>query len=116
LPEELGDSPSIGCGTYADNRSGACSASGVGEIAIRLVLAKTVCNYIENGKTPQKAVEKAVALVNQRISDTYNAMWLVAVDVHGRIGVAHNSPNLCWAYMSADHKEPVASLKAKFLK
>ena len=116
LAGRIGDSPSIGCGTYADNRSGACSASGVGEIAIRLVLAKTVCNYIENGKTPQEAVEAAVALVNKRISGVYNAMGLVAVDVYGRIGAAHSSPNLCWAYMTADHKAPVASLTAKFLK
>jgi beta-aspartyl-peptidase (threonine type) len=116
LPGRIGDSPSIGCGTYADNQSGACSASGVGEIAIRLVLAKTVCNHIENGKTPQEAVEKAVALVNKRISGTYNAMGLVAIDVHGRIGAAHSSPNLCWAYMIADHKEPVASLTAKTMK
>jgi len=116
LAGRIGDSPSIGCGTYADNRCGACSASGVGEIAIRLVLAKTVCNYIENGETPQEAVENAVALVNKRISNTYNVMGLVAVDVQGRIGAAHSSPNLCWAYMTADQKEPVASLKAKFLK
>ncbi len=116
LAGRIGDSPSIGCGTYADNRCGACSASGVGEMAIRLVLAKTVCNYIEAGETSQEAVENAVALVNKRISNTYNAMGLVAVDVHGRIGAAHSSPNLCWAYMTADRKEPVASLKAKFLK
>ncbi|HJW97657.1 MAG TPA: isoaspartyl peptidase/L-asparaginase, partial [Candidatus Bathyarchaeia archaeon] len=49
LPGRIGDSPLIGCGTYADNRTGACSATGVGEIAIRLVLSKTVCNYMENG-------------------------------------------------------------------
>ncbi len=116
LAGRIGDSPLIGCGTYADNQSGACSASGVGEIAIRLVLAKTVCNYIESGKTPQEAVEKAVALVNKRVSGIYNAMGLVAVDVHGRIGAAHSSPNLCWAYITADHREPVASLKAKFVK
>jgi beta-aspartyl-peptidase (threonine type) len=116
LPGRIGDSPSIGCGTYADNQSGACSASGVGEIAIRLVLAKTVCNHIENGKTPQEAVEKAVMLVNKRISGIYNAVGLVAVDVHGRIGAAHSSPNLCWAYMTAGNEEPVASVTAKFLK
>jgi beta-aspartyl-peptidase (threonine type) len=116
LSGRIGDSPSIGCGTYADNQSGACSASGIGEIAIRLVLAKTVCNHIENGKTPQEAVEKAVALVNKRISGAPNAMGLVAIDVHGRIGAAHSSPNLCWAYMTSDHKETVASLTAKFLK
>jgi len=97
LPGRIGDSPSIGCGTYADNQSGACSATGVGEIALRLVLAKTVCNYMENGRTAQEAVEEAVALVGKRLSGIYNEMGLLAVDVHGRIGAAHSSPNLCWA-------------------
>jgi beta-aspartyl-peptidase (threonine type) len=116
LPGRIGDSPSIGCGTYADNQSGACSATGVGEIAIRLVMAKTVCNFMENGKTAQEAVEKAIALVNRRTSRTYNDMGLIAVDVRGRIGAAHSSPNLCWAYMTTEQKEPVASLIAKVLK
>jgi beta-aspartyl-peptidase (threonine type) len=116
LAGRIGDSPSIGCGTYADNQSGACSATGVGEIALRLVLAKTVCDYMENGKTAQEAVEKAIALVNRRISGIYNDMGLVAVDAHGRIGAAHSSPNLCWAYMATGQKEPVASLIAKILK
>jgi len=56
LPGRIGDSPSIGCGTYADNLSGACSVTGVGEIALLLLLAKTVCNYMENGKSAQEAV------------------------------------------------------------
>ena len=116
LPGRIGDSPSIGCGTYADNETGACSATGVGEIAIRLVLAKTVCNYLENGKTAQKATELAIRLVNKRITATYNSMGLIAVDVHGRIGAAHNSPNLCWAYLTPEMQEPVASLTAKNVK
>jgi len=57
------------------------------------VLAKTVCNYVEAGRTPQKAVEEAVALVNRRIAGGYNAMGLFAVDFHGRIGAAISSPN-----------------------
>jgi beta-aspartyl-peptidase (threonine type) len=116
LPGRIGDSPSIGCGTYADNETGACSATGVGEIAIRLVLAKTVCNYIENGRTAQEATELAIKLVNKRISATYNSMGLIAIDVHGRIGAAHNSPNLCWAYLTKEMQEPVASLTAKIVK
>ncbi len=116
LPGRIGDSPLIGCGTYADNRAGACSATGVGEIAIRLVLAKTVCNHMEGGKSAQEAVETAVSLVNKRITATYNFMGLIAVDVNGRIGAAHNSPNLCWAYLTPETKEPVASLTAKIVK
>ncbi|MCK4435163.1 isoaspartyl peptidase/L-asparaginase, partial [Candidatus Bathyarchaeota archaeon] len=65
LPGRIGDSPIIGCGTYADNQAGACSATGVGEIAIRLVLAKTVCNFMESGKTAQDAVERAIDIVNR---------------------------------------------------
>jgi L-asparaginase / beta-aspartyl-peptidase len=116
LPGRIGDSPSIGCGTYADNRSGACSATGVGEIAIRLVLAKNVCDRMENKKTAQQAVEEAVALIGKRLPEVYNEMGLLAIDVQGRIGAAHSSPNLCWAYMNKDLKEPVAALTAKAMK
>ena len=116
LPGRIGDSPLIGCGTYADNRAGACSATGVGEIAIRLVLSKTVCNYMENGKSAEKAVELAIQLVNNRIKTEYNSMGLIAVDNKGRIGAAHNSPNMCWSYMMPDMKEPTASLTAKIVK
>ncbi|MEM3441618.1 MAG: isoaspartyl peptidase/L-asparaginase family protein [Candidatus Bathyarchaeia archaeon] len=116
LAGRIGDSPSIGCGTYADNRSGACSASGVGEIAIRLVLAKAVCDSMGNGRAPQEAVEAAIALIKERITNAYNVMGLIAVDVYGRIGAAHSTSNLCWAYMTAALAEPVASLQAKLVK
>jgi beta-aspartyl-peptidase (threonine type) len=116
LPGRIGDSPSIGCGTYADNQAGACSATGVGEVAMRLVLAKTVCNYMENGSPAQQAVEEAVALVRKRLSGVYNEMGLLAFDVDGRIGAAHSSPNLCWAYMNMELEQPVASSTAKLVK
>lgn len=116
LPGRIGDSPLIGCGTYADNNAGACSATGVGEIAIRLALSKTVCNYMENGKTAQEAVEEAITLVNTRISATYNHMGLIAVDPYGRVGAAHNSPNMCWTCLTPKMREPIASLTAKIVK
>jgi beta-aspartyl-peptidase (threonine type) len=116
LSGRIGDSPLIGCGNYADNATGACSATGIGEIAIRLVLAKTVCNNIEKGNTAQKATEQAIKLVNTKMPGPYNSMGLIAVDKHGRIGAAHNSPNICWAYMTTKTKEPIASLTAKITK
>jgi beta-aspartyl-peptidase (threonine type) len=116
LPGRIGDSPLIGCGTYADNMSGACSATGVGEIAIRLCLAKTVCNYMEEGKTAQEAVEAAITLVNERMAGTYNAMGLIAVSAKGDFGAAHNSKHLCWAYLTPEIREPEAALTAKILR
>jgi len=115
LPGRIGDSPLIGCGNYADNQAGACSATGVGEIAIRLVLSKTVCDFMESGKTAQEAVEFAIKLVNRRIPDTYNSMGLIAVDAYGRIGAAHNSRNLCWTYITPETQEPIAHLTAKII-
>lgn len=116
LPGRIGDSPLIGCGTYADNQSGACSATGFGEIAIRLVLAKTVCGYMENGMAAQKAAEQAIKLVNRRMPKVYNSMGVISVDVHGGAGAAHNSPNMCWAYMKTDMDEPASGLTAKIVK
>lgn len=116
LPGRIGDSPLIGCGTYADNQSGACSATGIGEVAMRLVLAKTVCDSMEDGKTAQEAVEQALRLVNERMPATYNAMGFISVDIHGRVGAAHNTPNMCWTYMNPEIKEPAASLTAKIVK
>ncbi len=116
LPGRIGDSPLIGCGTYADNQVGSCSATGVGEIAVRLVLAKTVCNSMGNRKSAQEAVEFAIDLVNRRIPDAYNSMGLIAVDVYGGVGAAHNSRNLCWTYITPETQEPVTSLTAKILK
>lgn len=116
LPGRIGDSPLIGCGTYADNRAGGCSATGVGEIAIRLVLAKTVCDLMSSGKSGQEAVELAIEEVNRAVPTGYNSMGLISVDAHGRIGAAHNSPNMCWAYLTPRMKEPLASLTAKIVK
>ena len=116
LPGRIGDSPIIGSGTYADNEAGACSATGVGEIAMRLVIAKTVCNYMETGKAAQEAAELAIKLVNKRITVGYNHIGVIVIDMEGRIGAAHNSPNICWAYLTPEIKEPVASLTGRFVK
>jgi beta-aspartyl-peptidase (threonine type) len=114
FPGRIGDSPLIGCGTYADNECGACSATGVGEVAIKLVLAKTTCESMRSGRSAQEAVEKSITLANLKMNGL--SMGLIAVDMSGRVGAAHNSPNLCWAYMTPDTRTPKASPKATIMK
>jgi len=114
FPGRIGDSPLIGCGTYADNEAGACSATGVGEVAVKLVLAKRTCDHMRNGNSAQEAVENSIKLVNRKMNSLH--MGLIAVDTFGRVGVAHNSPNLCWAYMTPNILQPKAALKAKIIK
>ena len=114
FPGRTGDSPLIGCGTYADNEAGASSTTGIGEIAIKLVLAKSTCDSMKNGKTAQKAAESSIKLVNRRMKRGF--MGLITVDMAGRIGAAHNSPDLCWAYMTTKTCHPKAAFTAKIVK
>jgi len=114
LPGRIGDTPLIGCGTYADNEAGACSTTGIGEVAIKLVLAKTTCDFMQRGQSAQEAAENAIKLVNRRIH-LKESMGLIAVDMHGGIGAAQNTPYLCWAYMTPEMREPTAALKAEIV-
>jgi beta-aspartyl-peptidase (threonine type) len=111
LPGRIGDSPLIGCGTYADNLGGACSATGIGEIAIRLVLAKSTCDRIRRGASPQKAAEQAIEDVEGRIASPTKHMGLIAVDTQGNIGAAHNSPHMVWAFMTPQMESPKAAVR-----
>jgi len=116
LPGRIGDTPLIGAGTYADNQAGACSATGIGEVAIRLVIAKVTCDFMHAGKSAQESVEASIELVNRRLS-LKSSMGLIAVDTKGTVGAAHNTPNLCWAYITPRISKPTADMQARtFLK
>ena len=58
----VGDSPLIGAGTYADNRSAAVSATGLGEYFIRAVAAHEVAARIRlSGETLRQAIDGTLA-------------------------------------------------------
>ena len=48
-PGRVGDSALIGCGAYADDHSGAAVATGWGETLMRVVIAKTACDFMALG-------------------------------------------------------------------
>jgi len=112
FPGRIGDTPLIGCGTYADNECGAASATGVGEGAIRLVLAKTACDLMSEGAVAQKAAEQVVKLENRRIG---LPIGIITLDRRGNVGAAHSTPNMCWAFLRKGLRKPDAKMKAKYL-
>ena len=58
----IGDSPLIGAGTYADNRSAAVSATGSGEYFIRAVAAHQLVERVRlAGRSLQQAVDETLA-------------------------------------------------------
>jgi beta-aspartyl-peptidase (threonine type) len=105
-PGRVADTPIIGSGTYAD-QSGGCSVTGVGEGAIRLVLAKTACDFMRTGSTAQKAAERSVELLQRRLG-----MWIgmITIDAGGRIGSAHSTPDMCWAFAKSGMRSPRAAM------
>jgi beta-aspartyl-peptidase (threonine type) len=99
MPGRVGDSPIAGAGAYADNASGAVSATGDGEAFIRLVISKHVCDAMAGGMTAQAACDAGMRLVAERLSASGG---LIAVDRAGGIGISFNTPAMPWAWASTD--------------
>ncbi len=66
IPGRVGDSPLIGCGLYVDNDTGAAGSTGRGEECIYINGARTVVEYMRQGKTPEQACLDALKLVTAR--------------------------------------------------
>lgn len=65
LPGRVGDSPVIGAGTYASNRSCAVSSTGVGEYFIRLAVAKEICALVQY--RGMSTLDAANFVINQEV-------------------------------------------------
>jgi beta-aspartyl-peptidase (threonine type) len=65
LPGRVGDSPIIGAGTYASNRSCAVSSTGVGEYFIRLAVAKEICALVQYRS--MSTLDAANFVINQEV-------------------------------------------------
>ena len=93
LPGRIGDSAILGAGLYADNSSGAATATGIGEQAMRLVISKAACDLMKR----ETALSAATKIIRQSTKRLGMGMGILTLDRSGRYGVAHNTRNLCWA-------------------
>ena len=93
LPGRVGDTPLIGCGVYADNRSGAVSMTGLGEGIIRLAIAKAICDGLAARKTP---IVTAKQVLRQLVSRIDGAAGTLVLSQDGRLAITHVTP-----YMAA---------------
>ena len=89
----VGDSPFVGAGLFADNRSAAVSTTGHGERIIPLVWAKAAADLVEHGDAAPQAAAAAVTLL-----DRLDAKGgLIVLDRRGNAGVAWNTPAMAFA-------------------
>jgi beta-aspartyl-peptidase (threonine type) len=99
LQGRVGDSPLIGCGCYADDFSAGVSATGWGESIMKVVLCKTVCDFVAQGHSAQVAAEKAIGVLTDRV---HGLGGVIVIDRTGRIGLAFNTPRMARAWIEQD--------------
>jgi beta-aspartyl-peptidase (threonine type) len=97
----IGDTPIIGAGTYADNRTCAISATGHGEFFMRAVAAYDVaCLMKYGGLSLAAACERTV---NETLREMGGEGGLIAVDALGNIALPFNSEGMYRAWVSSEH-------------
>lgn len=105
----IGDSPVIGVGTFADNRSCAVSATGHGEYFIRYSVASDICARVQyQGKTIQQAGDEVIHDVLKPIGGTGG---VIIVDSKGNISLPFNTKGMYRASKLANQPTYVAIFK-----
>src|SRR5277367_2641031 len=102
----IGDSPIIGAGTYADDRSCAVSATGHGEIFIRAAVAHDICARMRfGGRELREAVRE---VVHAELTALQGEGGVIAIDRHGEIAMEFNSEGMFRASRRAGEEARIA--------
>jgi L-asparaginase / beta-aspartyl-peptidase len=105
----IGDSPIIGAGTYADDRSCAVSATGHGEVFIRAAVAHDICSRMRfGGRTLSTAVREVVL---EELPALRGEGGVIAIDRHGEISMEFNSEGMFRASRRSGEEAQVAIYK-----
>ncbi len=99
LAGRVGDTPLPGCGTYADDRLGAASATGDGEAILRVAMSMRALHALAPplDAAPSEAARTAVDAL-ERVGGEGG---IILVDRLGRLGLAFNTPRMGHAWIDA---------------
>jgi len=102
----IGDSPIIGVGTYANNKTCAISCTGHGEPFIRAVAAYDVSCLMEyKGYSLHEAMD---IVVNEKLIELDGEGGMIGVDAQGNHAMILNSAGMYRGYRSSDGSSEVA--------
>ena len=105
----IGDSPMIGAGTYANNKTCAVSCTGSGEFFIRGVVAYDISCLMEYKSFTLEQASNEV--VNKRILEINGDGGIIAVDSKGNIVMPFNTEGMYRACKSSNGREEIAIYK-----
>jgi len=105
LPGRVSDSSVIGAGTYA-TKTAAASSTGLAETNLRHCLAKSVCELVEDGFSPNEACEAALLRVLTR-EKLDHMIAVICVDINHDAGGACTKDGFQFEYMRSNHTTPI---------
>lgn len=96
----IGDSPIIGAGTYANNKTCAISSTGWGEYFIRLAVAHDISAMMEYaGVSLQQAAD---TVVMKKLPALGGDGGIIGIDHHGNISMTFNTPGMYRGYIRSE--------------
>lgn len=119
LAGRIGDTPLIGCGTYADNRIGAVSCTGVvhthssiclsfihillllgtGEAIIKCCMAHSIIEKMSRGVSAAEATAQCVRTTEERVHGKTGA---ITVSRTGTVGIHFTTSMMPWCYQQGN--------------
>jgi len=96
----IGDSPIVGAGTYANNKTCAVSATGHGEYFMRLLVAHDISAGMEYGNLSLEA--SAQAVINGKLSHLGGTGGIIALDRFGRKVMCFNTQGMYRAWSNSE--------------
>lgn len=102
----IGDSPMIGAGNYANNKTCAISCTGSGEFFIRGVVAYDVACLMEHKEMSLEAAASEV--IHKRILEINGDGGLIAVNTKGEITMPFNTEGMYRASKSSTGEQMIA--------
>jgi beta-aspartyl-peptidase (threonine type) len=88
----VGDSPIIGAGTYADNKSCAVSGTGWGEYFIRQTVAREICAQVEYKGA--KVADAANDVIHNRLQAAGGDGGVIVLDAEGNYAMTFNTKGM----------------------
>ena len=101
----IGDSPLIGAGTYADDRSCAVSATGAGEFFIRESVAHEICARV---RMKGEKIVPAASGVLAEVKALGGSGGVIVIAPDGQIGWSFNTPAMYRAAQDSSGRKKVA--------
>jgi beta-aspartyl-peptidase (threonine type) len=101
----IGDTPIIGAGNYANNKTCAVSATGHGEFLIRYTVAHDISALMEySGKTVEEAAD---IVINDKLTTGGGTGGVICLDKAGNIAMTFNTTGMFRAFVKSNGEKGI---------